>query len=218
MNVRERLEVEDEDERQKRLGQLLMRVDQAGDNTLNAIESSTTLLVDQIGGPVPVEPPTEQLSVLDRVRHFLPQLAESNASLSSRDQQELDIENVSDGGSYYIEMVMDFNLVSSLTYLSQNLGLGVFEYMERGRRSDEGSSASSLSSSMSALDSGDGDGSSSGSSSCSEDSVQLAVRPKKPLPRRATPSITVLSNPENPPGGSSVLTDAADTPPNTISA
>lgn len=44
-------------------------------------------------------------SVLDRVRQFLPQLAQSNASLSSRDQQELNIENISDGGSHYIEMV-----------------------------------------------------------------------------------------------------------------
>lgn len=49
-----------------------------------------------------------ELSVLDRVRQFLPQLAESNASLSGRDQHELDIENVGSGGSYYIEMVIGF--------------------------------------------------------------------------------------------------------------
>lgn len=49
----------------------------------------------------------DSLSVLDRVRQFLPQLAESNASLSSREQHELDIENINDDGSYYIEMVRE---------------------------------------------------------------------------------------------------------------
>lgn len=143
-----------------------------------------------------------KLSVLDRVRRFLPQLAESNAALSSNDPHELDIENIPDGNSYYIEMV-HWNPVSisALAYLSQNLGLGVFE----GARPDEGSSASHScsSSSMSEHDSDDSDDSdtsSSGSSSSSEDHVQAAARPKKPLPRRAIPNITVLSESGNPPG------------------
>ena len=146
-----------------------------------------------------------EFSVLDRVRQFLPQLAESNASLSSRDQHELDIENVGDDGPYYIEMVWIPITISSLAYPLQNLGLGVFEYRRRGPHSDEGSSASSSSSSssMSELDGEDGDSSSSGSSSCSEDGVQVAARPKKPLHSRATPRITVLSESENPPGGPS---------------
>lgn len=46
-----------------------------------------------------------ELSVLDRVRQFLPQLAESNASLSGRDQRELDLENIDDNDASYIEMV-----------------------------------------------------------------------------------------------------------------
>lgn len=142
------------------------------------------------------------LSVLDRVRQFLPQLAESNASLSSRDQHEVDMENVPDGDSYYIEMVHGIPVsISALAYLSQNLGLGVFE----GTGPSEGSPAShsSSSSSMSECDSENGDTSSEESSSCSEDAVQVAARPKKPLPRRAIPSITVLSESGNPPGGSS---------------
>ena len=141
-------------------------------------------------------------SVLDRVRQFLPQLAESNAALSSSDQHELDIENIRDGDSYYIEMVHGIPVsISALAYLSQNLGLGVFE----GAPPDEGSTAShsSSSSSMSETDDDDGDDSdtsSSGSSSSSEDRVQPAARPKKPLPRRAIPNITVLSESGNQPG------------------
>ena len=143
-----------------------------------------------------------KLSVLDRVRQFLPQLAESNAALSSSDRHELDIENIPDGDSYYIEMVHGTPVSpSALAYLSQNLGLGVFE----GARPGEGSPASrsSSSSSMSEHDSDDSDDSdtsSSGSSSSSQDRVHAAARPKKPLPRRLIPKITVLSESGNPPG------------------
>lgn len=235
MDTHERLEVEDEDKRQKRLsagcfttlgndethkfvGQLLMRVDQAGHNTLNTAGSSMVAPIDPTAGgptPVPVEPPVErtssrlnalehrrmtEFSVLDRVRQFLPQLAESNASLSSRGQHELDIENIGDDSSYYIEMVHRIPVsASALAYFPQNLGLGVFEEAHSG----EGASASSSSSSMSEHDGEDSDSSSSGSSSCLEQGVEVALRPKKPLPKRATPSITILNESENPPGGSS---------------
>ena len=144
-----------------------------------------------------------KLSVLDRVQQFLPQLAESNASLSGRDQRELDIENISDEDAYHIEMVRTLIPIFSFAYLSQNLGLGVFEYERRGARSDDVSSNSGSFSSMSERDSEESSGSSLGSSSCSEDDAQIAARPKKPLPRRAKKSITVLSELENLPGGSS---------------
>lgn len=135
------------------------------------------------------------------MRQFLPQLAESNASLSNRDRRELDIENVSDSGSYYVEMVWTPVTTSTLAHLPQNLGLGVFEYRRQGTHSDEGSSAfSSSSSSTDEVDDEDSDSSSSGSSSCSEDDVRVAARPKKPLPKRATPAITILSELERPPG------------------
>jgi len=77
MDIHERLEAEDEDERQERLGadcsmvlentdaytfagQLFMRVDQAGGNTLNATGSSATPPI--AGGPTraPIEPPIER--------------------------------------------------------------------------------------------------------------------------------------------------------------
>lgn len=169
-----------------------------------------------------------KFSVLNRVRQFLPQLAESNASLPNRDQHELDIENISDDGPYYIEMVWIPVIISSLAYPPQNLGLGVLEYRRRGTCPDEGSSASSSSSSSSTseLDSEDNDSDSSGSSSCSEDSVQVAARPKRPLPKRATPGITVLGESQNPPSGSSAsvsptcrsrtFTDAVHTPLNVV--
>lgn len=142
-----------------------------------------------------------ELSVLDRVRQFLPQLAESNVSLSERDQRELDIENISDGDAY-IEMVRIPLPVFLLAYPSQNLGLGVFEYGRRGD-SDDLSSASASSSSMSEHDSGESDSSSSGSSTCSEDDAQVAARPKKPLPRRAKQGVTVQNKLGNPPNGPS---------------
>lgn len=100
-----------------------MKVDQTGDNALGTVGSAAIPPINRITGgspPAPVEPPTErtsswlsapkrrrmtEFSVLDRVRQFLPQLAESNASLPSRDQHELDIENVGDDGPHYIEMV-----------------------------------------------------------------------------------------------------------------
>lgn len=194
MEARKLLDVEDEDGRQKRLGQLLMKVDQAGGTPSDSAELPATLQPNRIAWastPPLVEPPTE---LLNRVRDFLPQLAESNTSLSSRDQSELDIENITNDGSYYIEM---------------NLGLGVFERRRREARSDNRSSTSvsSSSSSTSECDSEESSeesgSSSSSSSSCSEDDDQPAARPKKPLPKRARPSITVLGGPEKVAGGSS---------------
>ena len=145
------------------------------------------------------------LLVLDRVRQFLPQLAESNASLSSRDQHELDIEKIKDGDSRYIEMVRTELLTFPSTNISQNLGLGVFEYGKRRAHSDNGSSALSSSSCSSASGSDDegNDSSCSDSSSSSEDGSQVAARPKKPLPRRAKQNITIPSGSGDPPHESS---------------
>lgn len=42
---------------------------------------------------------------LNRVRNFLPQLADSNAALSAQSQETLDIENVGEDQEQYIEMV-----------------------------------------------------------------------------------------------------------------
>lgn len=44
-------------------------------------------------------------TVLDRVRNFLPQLADGNAALSQQPQEMLDIENVGEDQEQYIEMV-----------------------------------------------------------------------------------------------------------------
>ena len=197
-----------------------MRVDQTGEKSLNGPEPLVTLPIDQVAGgsmTASVEPPTERTqpqlnfaerqrilksSVLDRVRQFLPQLAESNASLSSRDHGELDIENISGGDACYIEMVQIPLAIPPLAHLLQNIGLGVFEYARRGARSDDVSSISASSSSMSDRDSGGGDSSSSGSSSCSEGDAQADARPKKPLPKRTKQNITIPSETVDLPGGS----------------
>lgn len=135
------------------------------------------------------------------MRQFLPQLEESNASLSGRDKDEFDIENVSDSDTHYIEMVRVLLPIFFLAYLWQNLGLGVFEYERRGPRSDDSSSGSSSSSSMSECNSEESDSGSSGSSSCSEDDAQVAVRPKKPLPRRGKQCTTIPNKLDNVSGG-----------------
>ena len=55
------------------------------------------------------------LKVLDRVRSFLPQLANSNAALSQQSQDDIDIENIGDDQEQYIEMV-SLNLYFCIWY------------------------------------------------------------------------------------------------------
>ncbi|KAF7723787.1 hypothetical protein EC973_001700 [Apophysomyces ossiformis] len=65
------------------------------------------------------------MRILSRVQAFLPQLQAANEELKQQDPSELDIENVEEDDSQYIEM---------------NLGLGVFEEKtEDASSSDEDS-------------------------------------------------------------------------------
>jgi len=165
MDANQRLEIESEDERERRIGTLLERTNNGGRNHPNLLPVSP-MAVDR-GGPDPhaIPPPSE---LLDRVRSFLPQLADSNAALSRQSQDDIDIENVGDDQEQYIEL---------------NLGLGVFEYRKPGAEAADDSSSE--------LDS-DSDPDSSTEDSASDSDASSIARPIKPLPKRKKPEIVVL--------------------------
>ncbi|KAI9441011.1 hypothetical protein H4582DRAFT_1811250, partial [Lactarius indigo] len=139
-----------------------------------------------------VEPPTELLA---RVQQFLPQIEQSNAELSHRDPQSIDIEHIEETDERVIQM---------------NLGLGVFEQRRAGRGDSASSSAESGSDTTGESDSDSESSSSSSSSSASsssssstgsdsEDDDENAAshtrdtrREIRPLPKRVRPLIQVL--------------------------
>ncbi|KAF8639357.1 hypothetical protein AX17_001546 [Amanita inopinata Kibby_2008] len=105
----ERLEVEDDGQRQKRIQLQLERL-----NALSSSKSHTSSQKFDFGDRTtyPIAPPTELLA---RIQAFLPQIEASNVTLAQQAQQHpesVDIEHVSEDVEQYIEM---------------NLGLGVFE-------------------------------------------------------------------------------------------
>ncbi|KAJ3557462.1 hypothetical protein NM688_g1458 [Phlebia brevispora] len=187
----ERLEVEDEEERQQRMHDIFMQLD----NKQSQPRSPEIPRAFDFGDrrTFMIEPPTELLS---RVQAFLPQLAASNADITRRakeDPASVDIEKLGSDGRY----------------IQMNLGLGVFEQHKgasRPRSSDsdtemhdgETSATSSYSSSSPRSESDSTDD----SDTDSDDSVDiisstmatLASRPIRPLPRRkkASPHIVML--------------------------
>ncbi|EJD03760.1 uncharacterized protein FOMMEDRAFT_167086, partial [Fomitiporia mediterranea MF3/22] len=154
----ERLDVEDDAQREARLRQLLQRTNNSTASASNNNNDSSPLAA--LPGPSsfdfgvcethPVQPPTHLLS---RLEEFLPQMEAANADLAHRIEahpESVDIEHLGDTGlGQYIEM---------------NLGLGVFDVRGRHPSGDIGfanTATSSSSSSVSAT-------SSSGTSSSSE--------------------------------------------------
>ncbi|KAF8059468.1 hypothetical protein FPV67DRAFT_442772 [Lyophyllum atratum] len=188
---RVRLEVEDKDERLRRLQTTLEKLNAAPSSSSASVSSSppnfTFLNRDpQRSKPFHVPPPTDLLS---RVHAFLPALEASNTLLEQRvlqDPESVDIENVDVSMGQYIEM---------------NLGLGIFET----RNKDAAMSSSSTSSSFTSSSSGFSDSTSDSDPSDDSDSdsdVEIVtsfnpIRPTKPLPRRSRPchrpQIVVLS-------------------------
>ncbi|KAH7931165.1 hypothetical protein BV22DRAFT_1076932 [Leucogyrophana mollusca] len=206
-----KLDVEDEEERQHRIGNLLERLNVS--TTLNPQLPTPGPISFSQRETYPVGPPTELLA---RVQDFLPRFKADNEALAQRaraNPRSVDIENVEDPEHY----------------ISMNLGLGVFETRRTksgGEESDgssgdgsgEGSSSSTEDSSGNdSSDSGDessgpeddasdSDASSSELSSSDSDSdsytssgnrrLPITSRPIKPLPRRfgQKPKIEVLSD------------------------
>ncbi|KAH9481182.1 hypothetical protein JR316_0005702 [Psilocybe cubensis] len=188
--VVEKLDVEDEEDRQARIQSYLEKLNASSQTRNFTRPSGIPEFKFDFGDRTtfPVVPNTELLS---RVQAFLPQLEASNAILTQRAQEDpssVDIEHIPEGMDQYIEM---------------NLGLGVFE--DRSHIANQGdedsemstSSSSSSESSDKARDNDDDDDSDADSDESSEIITSFVPsRPIKPLPRRAStkpnPGIVVL--------------------------
>ncbi|KIK98215.1 hypothetical protein PAXRUDRAFT_134694 [Paxillus rubicundulus Ve08.2h10] len=167
------LDVEDEDQRQKRIGSLLEKLNVT--QTASATNPLLSLTDDKLG---PITPPNELLA---RVQAFLPAIEASNEALTRSNPEDIDIENVAEHEGHYIEM---------------NLGLGVFESKRPRTGSgseDASSSEESESDSNSDFDSESSSGSESGDDDNSDSPSGSLVhtkavfsRPIKPLPRRVS--------------------------------
>ncbi|KAG1752443.1 uncharacterized protein EDB91DRAFT_516602 [Suillus paluster] len=196
-----KLEVEDDEERQQRIGNLLEQLNSSSPsrNTSNAVPPAFDFGERKTFA---VDPPSE---LLTRVRDFLPRLKAENDTLAQRirdNPSSVDIENIEEDAEQYIEM---------------NLGLGVLETRPKDSdsnsfsssqsddddsesASEEDSSSSSLSSpdsSSSESDSESDSDSDSGNSSNSSMHIKaIASRPIKPIPRRVPGSdIDMLPDP-----------------------
>ncbi|KIJ69886.1 hypothetical protein HYDPIDRAFT_104540 [Hydnomerulius pinastri MD-312] len=197
------LDVEDEEQRQQRIGTLLEKLNVS---TSTPPSSSTNPLQNITSDKLHrIDPPSELLS---RIEAFLPAIQASNEALAQENPENLDIENVGEDEEQYIEM---------------NLGLGVFESKRpkagSGSGSEDALSSSSSEASNSSEDDNDDDEYSSSSSDADDDSsssssdddsdsdsdsdsgssaemIPVSSRPMKPLPRRVSQQakIEVLSS------------------------
>lgn len=147
------LEVEDEEQRERRIRTLLERL-----NETSRVNASTGITPDPIMPRVsdrkayPIEPPIELLS---RVQAFLPTIHASNEALAQQNPEDLDIENIGEDEEHYIEM---------------NLGLGVFKAKRRNNNASNDSDESDSNSESSSQ-------SSSGSREISSDSSNRSCSP-----------------------------------------
>ncbi|KAJ8516148.1 hypothetical protein ONZ45_g6496 [Pleurotus djamor] len=212
------LDVEDDDARQRRIQIALEKLNKSSSTSVSPMPSfSFGFGSNPNPGQLPLPtPPTELLS---RVQAFLPQLEASNALLAQKMQDSpasVDIENITEGTTEYIEM---------------NLGLGVFEQRLGGMQGDMdvdaeeaefssssssssstptsgpttlrppfASSTSSFTSSSSSSDDDNGDYDDYDSDASSEIiTCFVPSRPIRPLPRRSLnarprPQIVVLGD------------------------
>ncbi|KZT40019.1 hypothetical protein SISSUDRAFT_1060674 [Sistotremastrum suecicum HHB10207 ss-3] len=165
-SAREKLDVEDEDQRLKRLGEsrALERTNESV-STKPEPKTATFDFGDRTTYDIP--PPTD---LLKRVEAFLPQLEASNALLQQRVEQnphDVNIEHIDDEDGQYVEM---------------NLGLGVFK---QKRTESEGSSSEEVSSSEDS-DSDDSEESDNDMKDPNHSPLtKPEARPRKPLPKRA---------------------------------
>ncbi|KAG8218912.1 hypothetical protein J3R82DRAFT_4595 [Butyriboletus roseoflavus] len=183
------LDVEDDDQRQNRIGTLLERLNASPSSSPVSPNSHNPLLnIRRECLPGPLNHPFELLA---RIKAFLPAISASNEALSQQKPEDVDIENVAEDEEQYIEM---------------NLGLGVLEAKpgpkpgprptspssdgeseptsdstSSASESDSDSSRSSSEEDSSASASDDSDAESQSDSSV--DIMPISSRPIKPLPR-----------------------------------
>ncbi|KAJ8589056.1 hypothetical protein M405DRAFT_852286 [Rhizopogon salebrosus TDB-379] len=178
-----KLDVEDEEKRQQRIGNLLEQINISSSPKSTSSSAAPPIFDFGERKTFAVDPPSELLA---RIQDFLPRLKAENDSLAQRirdDPSSVDIENIEEDTEQYIEM---------------NLGLGVLETRRKRSHSNsnsddesesasgESSSSSSSTDSTSSAESDSEDVSDSDSSSGSSMRIAaIATRPIKPLPRRA---------------------------------
>ncbi|KAL5535705.1 hypothetical protein ACEPAF_3799 [Sanghuangporus sanghuang] len=203
----QRLDIEDNNQRQLRLRQLLQQINDssstsnthADNNSRIAASSNITPFVRP--GPSSsfdfgvrethaVEPPSELLS---RVESFLPQMEAANAELARRMEsspESVDIENLGDREDDEEEDEEDGRQGQ---YIEMNLGLGVFDIRRRPLSDTTSSSSSSASSDDDSHSTHSDDSHSDSDASTSGRPGSLLNRPIRPLPKRARPNIVVLN-------------------------
>ncbi|KAL0959508.1 hypothetical protein HGRIS_011218 [Hohenbuehelia grisea] len=172
----EKLDVESDDARQRRLQNAFRKLNRHSPNPVASpsFNSSKALLVAETTD-----------SLIPRVQAFLPRIEASNAVLAKRareDPDSINMEKVCDGDSQYIEM---------------NLGLGVFERGSKNMDVDEAELSSASSTSDSTISVSDETSEYDYDSDASSVIITCFVplRPIKPLPkRRPRPGIVVLGD------------------------
>ncbi|KAF4564465.1 hypothetical protein EYR36_002399 [Pleurotus pulmonarius] len=179
------LDVEDDDARQRRIQLALEKLNQSSATAPAVSPFSFSNAKDYKFSPAN--------ELISRVQAFLPQLEVSNSLLAKKMQEDpgsVDIENITEGESQYIEM---------------NLGLGVFEQRNKNQEMDvdvddsESSSYSSTSTTSSSGSSASDDTTSDidYDSDASSEIITCFVpsRPIRPLPKRKPrPQIVVLGD------------------------
>ncbi|EAU92152.2 hypothetical protein CC1G_08775 [Coprinopsis cinerea okayama7 len=153
----ERLEIEDEEDRQRRLQSVFERLNTFNPNSAQKDVSGLPKFDFGDRTTFEIKPNTELLS---RIQSFLPQLQASNEALLKRaemDPASVDIEHITEGTDKVIQM---------------DLGLGLFEQRNAKRPfdHDEDTTMSDSSSSSSSLHSASSNSSSSSASSSSSSS------------------------------------------------
>lgn len=177
-----KLEVEDEVNRQQRIGNLLEQLNSSPPSRNTIIAAPPTFEFGE-RKTYAVDPPSELLA---RIQDFLPRIKEENDSLAQRirdNPSSADIENIEEDAEQYIEM---------------NLGLGVLETRpkdsdshpddEESDSEDSSLSSSSPSPNSSCASDSESESHDSGESDSDSSSISMKAissRPLKPLPRRA---------------------------------
>ncbi|KAI0275460.1 hypothetical protein BC834DRAFT_814831 [Gloeopeniophorella convolvens] len=95
------LEVEDEEQRQRRLQDILENLNVTGPETASRMQPPPMAFDFGERRTYAMEPPTELLS---RIQQFLPQIAQSNADLVQRDPRSIDIEHIEETDERVIQM------------------------------------------------------------------------------------------------------------------
>ncbi|KAH9958922.1 hypothetical protein BC827DRAFT_529056 [Russula dissimulans] len=167
------LEVEDVEQRQKRL-HILEKL-----NGVPSTAESSNLSFDfGVRTTFAMEPPTELLA---RVRQFLPEIEQSNAELLQRDPRSIDMEHIEETDERVVQMDLGLGIFEQRqtrghSISSSSSGTSSFASRAHPRRNSP-SNLSASNSSSSSSPSDEDDGENEDSSSCSSRLTLLSQKP-----------------------------------------